>query len=1502
MTTEYINQYVESVNYAQIWKRRIAMALPMLSVFVVIIVFWWLKLTGITLAGEAFCGYTEHVHTQECTEQVLICDEITDSMLDLTDNQTVHQHSEECYSLNYLCGYQEHVHTADCYSDITADLETPEIWEATLPTLHPDLSVPQHIVAVAQSQIGYTESSLNFTVDIDGIRHGYTRYGEWYGNPYGDWANMFTAFCLRYGGLTSVPINSGADVMKTQWTELGLYKPSGEYSPVIGDVVFFDKNGNGNAEITAIVEQILENGTFIVIEGDVEGQVTRWLYEPTDTRIMGYGLTDPSYSVIITPSQETEAQPPQETTPSEDATSPEQEMQQATPPEVFAVSPTGNILAKTTTYDASMFTSSNYFVLYTESGGAYYALDGYGNAVQIFIEDDGTIWAETANPDLFLWTFTRSGTGTSYYVQNLSTKQYIYPSTANNGAVVTSSRTASTLAVSGTNVRIYSDTTYATIDTDQGKYLGVRNSNGAAYFQFGVISKCVVWLDGTNGGMKQYSGSPDQSFTVSVGDTVTLPTEWQSPTKYAHRLRGWYDVTNNVYYPPGAEITVTGNTVLYADWIAASYDLGVFNAQASNTVSLNHIITTHVFDYNGLFNILSQRATVTVDANGHSESWSYVSSGTVPFQDRETLKFAFADQENGSTVANASGRDSNNSYNANVPVKPGILTEELIDALFRTDNCYDPLTGEGIPGKIYLGTGDYLFQIMEDPDSEYYGYYYYDSSLHAASYNQSEQRFYVYDYLERSSASASASGTDKYSDFLPLNSPYANTNGNSVDTYTYSGDLGEYDGVTHYEYDMSYTENGTVNTNMFFGTVMEVKFHLSNAPGTVDETGDYGNKDLLGNYMVYNFMGDDDVWVMVDGELVLDIGGIHGAVPGVINFSSGITTVNGQQTGTLYHLEPGDHVMTVYYLERGSSQSNCAMYFNLAPRFSLTLGKEDVLTQEALDGAEFTVYRDEECTVPAELWNSEAEYQANLPSTNVFRVNDGYAYMWGLSPSVTYYLKETKGPDNPGYNTPNGIICLTFDIKGQATFNIEIIPEAGHDSISPGFTAYGYLVDTENHAAYITITNAQDWVTDITTVQANKVWNDSINHSSDYVKVYLTVKEDDGTTRRIREAVLGEENKWSYIWTNLPEYAADGVTPINYGIEESYFTGYASEVEKVDKIVIGGTTLEESYTFENGEKYILKTANGYLSSTSATAQRLTWITEEEAVAAYDDPNSLSTWTATVTKSGSTTYVKLSNGAGQILTFNYGNNNNNRYFRLTTSSSNYQSLIMREVSGQGIRLAYPYRQGNRTTNYYVTLNLNTNGYLHSTNTESSGGIFNPMILIDTSQTVEVEGHAFTVTNTPIEQETSVKVTKLWDTGMAVNVGYETSQVPVRLYADGKDTGRTVTLSLKNGWTATFMGLPYATEDGQVITYTVEEVWDNENWDHYYGEMITVGSGDNVTYETTITNRYRWGNGIELPSVGGHGRLPWILCGLTMMFGSLIYGLVLKRKEERRHQRQ
>jgi len=778
---------------------------------------------------------------------------------------------------------------------------------------------------------------------------------------------------------------------------------------------------------------------------------------------------------------------------------------------------------------------------------------------------------------------------------------------------------------------------------------------------------------------------------------------------------------------------------------------------------------------------------------------------------------------------------------------------------------------------------------MTDPSDEHYGYYYYDSSKNAAAYNQSDERFYVYDYLERTSDSATSSSA-KYSDFLPLNSPYVNTNGKSVVTYAYNGDNGEYPGVKHCQYDAKYNSNGSstanVATNFMFGMAIDVKFYLPTVPGTVDSDGNYGNRDVYGKEMHFKFSGDDDVWILVDGEVVLDIGGIHGIESGDINFSTGVVTVNGEYSHTLSGIGEGDHVLTIYYLERGSSQSNCQLYFNLAPRFALSIQKEDVLTQEVLNGAEFSVYTDKECTVPAVLWTDKESHDAGEPSQNTFTVADGVANLWGFGAGNTYYIRETKPPDNTDYSIAYGIISLSFDKSGAASYSVEIISETDEDGnvidTSNGFTVHGFKINEETQQAFIVVTNAEDWVRETTTVQATKKWNDSLDHTYDKVTAYLTVTDPDGTVRRIREIELSEENNWTYTWTNIPRYAEDGTTEIVYGVEEAYVSGYSPTIERLEEITVTNVTWAEALEFKNGEVYILGTSNGYLSTQSSTSSGFMWVSEEEA---KESP--LALWTATVSSGN----VRLTNGAGQILSLNYSYYSSSRYFYATTGGASSQNMIPVDA-GNGLRLYSTYR----STNYYFCA-LNSSGTAQTSTTQSSGLVFVPMTRVTETVTQKLDNFAFLITNTPLEEETAVRVNKLWDTGMASGVEYEKSQVTVKLYANGKDTGRTVTLSLKNGWTDTFLGLPYSDAEGNVIEYSVVESWDNPDWTPKYSEVTRI-EGEMPTYSVTVTNRYNWGNGYELPATGGYGPTPWILSGLALMAVALVSGCILRRKKERR----
>ena len=80
---------------------------------------------------------------------------------------------------------------------------------------------------------------------------------------------------------------------------------------------------------------------------------------------------------------------------------------------------------------------------------------------------------------------------------------------------------------------------------------------------------------------------------------------------------------------PGAYITVTKDTVLYADWVATTYDIGQYNSYVTDTVSTKDFITTKVFDYSSLINLLSSKVSVNVSGSSHSETWSHVASGNV---------------------------------------------------------------------------------------------------------------------------------------------------------------------------------------------------------------------------------------------------------------------------------------------------------------------------------------------------------------------------------------------------------------------------------------------------------------------------------------------------------------------------------------------------------------------------------------------------------------------------------------------------------------------------------------------------------------------------------------------------------------------------------------------------------------------------------------------------------------------------------------------------------
>ena len=239
------------------------------------------------------------------------------------------------------------------------------------------------------------------------------------------------------------------------------------------------------------------------------------------------------------------------------------------------------------------------------------------------------------------------------------------------------------------------------------------------------------------------------------------------------------------------------------------------------------------------------------------------------------------------------------------------------------------------------------------------GYFTYDSTqnfatLRAPNSDEITDTFTV--YKELGTHDTSSKNTLKHGQFFPFNDlkpgEFASTNGQNL--YTFDEE--------HYElrlpdsdprkYEQMYNiEHQNDPANYYFALELEASF-------TQTESG----KDAWGHDIIFEFTGDDDFWLYVDNELVIDLGGIHSSVPGSVNFRTGQVKVNGEETtlrevfennfrarypqatdvqvadylnqffdeGSTVFRDYTNHTMRIFYMERGASASNLQMRFNLA--------------------------------------------------------------------------------------------------------------------------------------------------------------------------------------------------------------------------------------------------------------------------------------------------------------------------------------------------------------------------------------------------------------------------------------------------------------------------------------------------------------------------------------------------------------------------------------------
>ncbi len=217
-------------------------------------------------AEVQLCEVPEHEHSDECVSSELTCAETVHSHSDECRTRELacefagHEHSEDCAVRRLVCERSEHIHSVECYPDSEADCETQLDWQAMVEELGLSGELREDVLTVARSQLGYSESERNWRLNDDSTRSGYTRYGDWYGNPYGDWSAMFVSFCLHYAGLEEDSLlASGANTMRILWSDAGLAVSSDSAEP--GDLVFFADNTVG-------ILSSVGGGWFDVIKGD----------------------------------------------------------------------------------------------------------------------------------------------------------------------------------------------------------------------------------------------------------------------------------------------------------------------------------------------------------------------------------------------------------------------------------------------------------------------------------------------------------------------------------------------------------------------------------------------------------------------------------------------------------------------------------------------------------------------------------------------------------------------------------------------------------------------------------------------------------------------------------------------------------------------------------------------------------------------------------------------------------------------------------------------------------------------------------------------------------------------------------------------------------------------------------------------------------------------------------------------------------------------------------
>lgn len=475
----------------------------------------------------------------------------------------------------------------------------------------------------------------------------------------------------------------------------------------------------------------------------------------------------------------------------------------------------------------------------------------------------------------------------------------------------------------------------------------------------------------------------------------------------------------------------------------------------------------------------------------------------------------------------------------------------------------------------------------------------YDSNENYAYFNQDTKDFTVYDrtYYIVNDAHHFAGDYNNLTD-----TRYDTSNG-----YPFMIGFFPFDQYDESRQDPNFNGNGF---NHHFGMTMEASFNNSQPAGSTEP-------------IMFSYSGDDDMWVFVDGKLVLDVGGIHEPAAGMIDFTNGLVWIQDNYLGkpwselgyqgdqyarpknydgikaydkineqyvtteTKWIVKPiseflGDnwnsntkHDIKMFYLERGGCYSNLAMDMNLPTVKNLVVTKDidKGTTQENYFDSKEYYFRVMEkdsngnFVVPSLGENVSNEFTLRAGGRKIFS---------GLDSTKEYVVQE--------YNIETGVFS-------NVKINEKIYPCQGT------ITSDAHRLDSVSLYEFTNVVSEQ-----FTGIKVKKEWSDSETnpHSSDVVKFKLyrtdsyypdnprpvAIKEKDvyGNIKTTRTFLLSSSNGWEKTFSNLPTRYGDHIytySVVEQNVPMGYKASYSTDEDGT--LVISNTDVSKVDIFVKKE-------------------------------------------------------------------------------------------------------------------------------------------------------------------------------------------------------------------------------------------------------------------------------------------------------------------------------